>query len=841
MAVSITQQPTTPNAAYTSLLYVVSGSGTTTNPQYSYVMDIYESGSTTRLNRYTQIPNPEGVATFDVSRFLQSQLDYDNNWKTNGKARYINAIKDFTIKFGEQYSTSVSSSITVYPDLTSGSIRVFPAVVDPNNGSSYNFNTSSFNSGNTYLTNFPGAQTTTNIPEPKGYPYIVDSKDYFTVTEFEDTLNTENTLVSGYHFASGSVTPYRTFQVLLPNPDPSASLEDRQFLTAGIGPKNISEFDATASASIASGETNLLFTQRDPGGVIVLLNDKWDGSSGISGSSYDFQKTIQPLGTEYIQFAFVNEYGFYDYYNVYSPLKRESSLDRNTVSLPKVDYSSLTSIYSVENGGDTSYYTDINDNYSITTQWLDKEIANWLEELLESPEVFVKQDNEFVPVVITDKNYVSNQSTARNKLFQYTINFKPSNGRDLVSTTADCPKPYPSRKARINLNVTSSLTDGLQIANTRIDPAAPISTYNVQVSEYPNFITGTKSTFRESLELSGSISNVDIVRSDGYFTSSFGPTSMRVEREVYHGTTLLDSTSSLVNNFTGSDSYYNFFVYNVPNINLYENDITVNLNFSEFSTTPIGSPTWYYDSQQVIVQSGWDDTTTVGRNFPGNNTPETFATRIRYKTNQTLGGYTGDWWEVDPEETTTPFFFNKVWTNGNNGSAAGLTGSNFTLQSWVYINEFSEIDGSTPRSVFFSLSGDRIINNQGTRLSVGSRQSGSNNVLSVTAYTFDTGSITQLYPEQIIETGSWYQISLVQDGTNFNDVKVYVNDQTAFYSPTRSVDMNISGAYQYEAGTYDNDKVLSGSIANVICYATSSLTQEQIATNYSNINNYLSI
>ena len=65
MAVSITQQPTSPNAAYTSLLYVVSGSGTTTNPQYSYVMDIYESGSAVRLNRYTQIPNPEGVATFN--------------------------------------------------------------------------------------------------------------------------------------------------------------------------------------------------------------------------------------------------------------------------------------------------------------------------------------------------------------------------------------------------------------------------------------------------------------------------------------------------------------------------------------------------------------------------------------------------------------------------------------------------------------------------------------------------------------------------------------------------------------------------------------------------------
>ena len=99
---------------------------------------------------------------------------------------------------------------------------------------------------------------------------------------------------------------------------------------------------------------------------------------------------------------------------------------------------------------------------------------------------------------------------------------------------------------------------------------------------------------------------------------------------------------------------------------------------------------------------------------------------------------------------------------------------------------------------------------------------------------------TQEFPNKIIETGSWYQISLVQDGTNFNNLKVYVNDETASYSPTASVDIRISGSYSYAAGTFTDSSALSGSIANVICYSTSSLTQAQVATNYTNINNYLS-
>ena len=449
MAVSITQQPTTPNAAYTSLLYVISGSVTTGNPQYSYVMDIYESGSSVRLNRYTQVPNSQGVATFNPSMFLQNQLDYDNYWKITGSIDEVNSVKTFEIKFGEQYGTSISSSITVYPDLTNHLLEVFPAVVDPNNGSSYNFNTSSYTqTGSNFLTNFPGSGKGSgeNIPQPNGYPYIVDSSDYMTVTAFNEDFYTPSVLgVSGYSIKTGSyITPISN-QLWSVNLTGSSN---SYFSTYGVGPKNISEIDATASASIASGATNMLYTTNDHGGIVIAINNNWDGSFGIGTNStppanfdlvWDFSKTVQPQGTEYTRFAFINKLGFYDYYNVYSPLKRESSLDRNTVSLPKVDYSSLTSIYSVENGGDTSYYTDINDNYSITTQYIDKEISNWLEELLESPEVFIQQGNDFVPVVITDSSYTSNQSTARNKLFQYNINFKPANGRDLYSRTTNCP------------------------------------------------------------------------------------------------------------------------------------------------------------------------------------------------------------------------------------------------------------------------------------------------------------------------------------------------------------------------------------------------------------------
>ena len=73
MAVSIISQPTTPNVTGTKLVYTVSGSDIS-HPQYSYVLDVYLSGSTDLLTRQFQIPNANGVAEFQPSGIFNSYL-----------------------------------------------------------------------------------------------------------------------------------------------------------------------------------------------------------------------------------------------------------------------------------------------------------------------------------------------------------------------------------------------------------------------------------------------------------------------------------------------------------------------------------------------------------------------------------------------------------------------------------------------------------------------------------------------------------------------------------------------------------------------------------------------
>ena len=125
------------NAAYTRLLYTISGSVNTDQPQYQYVLDVYETGGDL-LKRMTQPVNPAGTATFDVSRVVQGELSIDYNWKINTVTPFNSSSKQFNIKAGEQYGTSISSSVTVYPDQDNVGLLAFQGVVEPNAGA-YNW------------------------------------------------------------------------------------------------------------------------------------------------------------------------------------------------------------------------------------------------------------------------------------------------------------------------------------------------------------------------------------------------------------------------------------------------------------------------------------------------------------------------------------------------------------------------------------------------------------------------------------------------------------------------------------------------------------------------------
>ena len=363
MSLTVIQDPTNPNAAYTRLLTVVSGSIYDDQPQFQYVCDVYKGS--TLLKRMTQPLNPAGTATFDVARIVQGELSIDENWKINSVTSFQSSSKDFQIRIGEQFATSISSSVTVYPDQDIQNLIVFQGVVEPNAGA-YNWS------------QVVNKQVLSNMPATMS----MQSDDYGTISIYND----QGTFVTQSFYSSG------------------IQVEQKTYSTSGT------YFNAIPISSSANYWNY----------VDVSI------SSSYGTENYRYEASDE-THREKTRFAFVNKLGAWDYYNNYNPVRQAIEVKREQYTAPRVDYSSRLSTYDIERRGRTDYHNSTDDVFTVDTDLLDKTNANWLEELIESPEVYIQRNGEFIPIVITDSSYTSNTNQARQKQFKYTINFKPAN------------------------------------------------------------------------------------------------------------------------------------------------------------------------------------------------------------------------------------------------------------------------------------------------------------------------------------------------------------------------------------------------------------------------------
>ena len=355
MAIGILQDPGNINAAYTRLLTVASGSIYTTQPQFQYICDVYDSGSMTLLKRMTQPLNPSGTVTFDVSRIILGELKADYNWKINTPTQFDSSSNKFFISLGEQFGTSISSSVTVYPDQYGLNLTAFQGVVEPNAGT-YNF------------VDVVDSNVLSNMPSTMS----MQSDDFGTIS----TYSAPTSVSQSFYSASNLAGTY--------------DLVDQKNYTIGTA------FFTSIPISSSADYWNY---------VDVSISS----SFGIENYRYEASDETH---REKTRFAFVNKLGAWDYYNNYNPVRQAINVSREQYTAPRVDYSSRFSLYDISRRGLKDYHNSTDDTFTVDTDLLDKTNANWLEELIESPEVYIQRNGEFIPIVITDSSYTSNTNQA---------------------------------------------------------------------------------------------------------------------------------------------------------------------------------------------------------------------------------------------------------------------------------------------------------------------------------------------------------------------------------------------------------------------------------------------
>jgi hypothetical protein len=476
------------NSAYTRMAYVVSESNIniTNAPQFRYIMDIYEAGGSDLIHRTTQTPNPQNVAVFDPSRVLQAQVEFDNNWeyyKVTTGTNYDPGVimtsslsnKRFDIKFAKQSGSSPSSSVSETPYEETLTMTVFPSThnlnlqsnVNWNSGSNDNpeysgwnfpvinflpsFDTNLVTSSNPYfmedsfLTNNPFIQKNNrqtfyyNNPgdprtsfTPRGP--LVKYSDYMTISHLTNECTTAQfeLLVDVYSgstvVGSGSIPP-------LNFASPQPVYVERGIGHIGIGPQNLigwlpAEFGfMTGSNTWTHIDHQITFRCMSTVSQSISLRLENEDYYKQETSTYNNDPQPENVCDERIRFAFINNFGVYDYYNIYNPVRKISELKRESVNLNQLSYSGLEAPYESSQRGEKDFYVNRQDRFIVTTDWLTQPVAQWLEELMESPSVYVQESTGFLPITITNSRVQKNLKQSRNKLFQYTIEFEYSNKR----------------------------------------------------------------------------------------------------------------------------------------------------------------------------------------------------------------------------------------------------------------------------------------------------------------------------------------------------------------------------------------------------------------------------
>lgn len=468
MPITIQQSAAQLNKANSDLLWLVT-SISSSRPQFQYVCAL-QDGCGNVLTTIKQSPNPSGKGVFNLGRLVKQYLDYDTyalDIGTPGSLfnKQSQTAKFFKVAFGEEYGTSTSSSVTSYTGVgvVTGSAAVtgstpfyyfFNGVNDPNDGA-FNWNTSS-----QWYPNEPtpsSATFTRNIALTDA-PRTLYAKtgDYASISFLNGNLNSSTTTAQDvrwveYKFYSGSVAYSSASFNNINNTNTTDSggpvtssaglfstaatiqtcLTASGFQTSGsllihlgIGPQNLLD-NGNVSGITGSWDfyTVTLYPQDSVQTGFFNPNAKWES----------FTINRQPVYCEYpgVRFAFINDYGVFDYFNFTLQEDKATNLEVGTYKKNFVDYSTPANsvTYDRKRRGTSPYYTNIVQTFRANSDWLTQTEADWLAQLFYSPNVFIQSGLNWLPVVITDTQFVSKTNPRTQKNFQYVINYTLANNK----------------------------------------------------------------------------------------------------------------------------------------------------------------------------------------------------------------------------------------------------------------------------------------------------------------------------------------------------------------------------------------------------------------------------
>lgn len=442
MAIIERQAPTSPNQVASDLVYSVT-SNNSSKPQFQFVAKIIDTNNGNQV-LIKQQPVPPGTipaakAVFNIAPIVRDFMGEDKPWKTEKLSKNTSA-NEFSVIFYEETGSSVSSSVSLVNPISGSSVYLLDGVVEMNSGG-WNWDSGSYYTASLAAEDntFSRQSALTNSPLTQS----IRNGEYATLSVINGNFDNSSTNAQDiyhiqYNVFNESGTNIQNFSYVntIANGGGPRTLSTQLWQDGGVyngqstgermihvatGPQNFADAGNTLNANWYSYKVSGLEQGTDgQENSAAIYFEKW------------FTKQEPECDYEGTRFTWLNEVGGWDYFTFPFANSKSDSIDRKTFKQSFVDYSSATGYdvtYDNTRRGTRAYAMHYDETRMAESDWLTTEQADWLREMVESPNVYIQQGTEFYPVMIETSNFDYKTNPRTQKMYRLTLSYKLANNR----------------------------------------------------------------------------------------------------------------------------------------------------------------------------------------------------------------------------------------------------------------------------------------------------------------------------------------------------------------------------------------------------------------------------
>ena len=180
----------------------------------------------------------------------------------------------------------------------------------------------------------------------------------------------------------------------------------------GVGPKNFTNAGLTIPANTA-----------------YYTVQAQTGASVEKGAIYTFDLQEDDCkGFETIRLAYLNRLGAWDYFNFTKKSTKNVNIKKALFKSTYGTWQEDSYSYGTWEGGTGANSVMAVETIEANSDFMTEAEATAMEELFTSPQVFMQDGDNFVPVFVTEQNYVK-RTKANDKLMQYIVAIERSHSK----------------------------------------------------------------------------------------------------------------------------------------------------------------------------------------------------------------------------------------------------------------------------------------------------------------------------------------------------------------------------------------------------------------------------